>query len=400
MDDNNLILKMPFDEKAGSKVAYDYSKNRADGVVKGAKFVAGLNGNALSFSGNDTCEIAKQVLDLADDFTISVYVDIPVVEMGEPYKMFWMFTYPGLEKFDTFPFEVASGKWHNIALTHSGGKFTLYIDGALVGSKNKTGTVIGLSLNQQFYAGDYGFGVVDDFKIYSKVLTEEEILIETHGAENNAYTIDGVDFKDFGVHVSASNGVLNRPKLKKPESRSWDNYHGNSLDLDGKYYDEREITLSCFIYAKSKMEFIANVAEFERLFDKPGLNRLVIDVHPIKPLIYNVYCKDTISIKKEWHENDMIGTFDMKLFEPEPVKKVLRHFVHNEATKTCQITLTTTKLVNIYWGDGKEDFDISGNGRTVTHKYDEQGIFFPVVTGCIDEIESFSTNAIILWDRI
>lgn len=56
---NNIIFNMPFDESDGSATAYDYSSNRADGVVTGAHFTAGKNGNAISFSGNDTCEVSK-----------------------------------------------------------------------------------------------------------------------------------------------------------------------------------------------------------------------------------------------------------------------------------------------------------------------------------------------------
>ena len=62
MDNNNIKLNLPFDESNGSKVAYDYSANRADGVVDGATFVPGKNGNAISFHDSGTCEVAKNVL--------------------------------------------------------------------------------------------------------------------------------------------------------------------------------------------------------------------------------------------------------------------------------------------------------------------------------------------------
>ena len=42
--------------------------------------------------------------------------------------------------------------------------------------------------------------------------------------------------------------------------------------------------------------------------------RLVIDI--IKPL-YEVYCKDG-AISKKWNDNLMVGTFKLKLIEPEP----------------------------------------------------------------------------------
>lgn len=50
---------MPFDESEGATVTYDYSPNRADGVVNGAHFVPGKNGNAISFDGTATDEVQK-----------------------------------------------------------------------------------------------------------------------------------------------------------------------------------------------------------------------------------------------------------------------------------------------------------------------------------------------------
>lgn len=120
----------------------------------------------------------------------------------------------------------------------------------------------------------------------------------------------------------------------------------------------------------------------------------------MKPLIYEVYIKDEIEVSKTWNDSLMVGTFKLKLREPEPVKKVLKHIRVSEATKTCEITLTSTKYVNIYWGDGNVDYDIAGKDVSVQHEYTENGDYFPVVTGCIDEITSFTTNAIIVWERI
>ena len=41
-----------------------------------------------------------------------------------------------------------------------------------------------------------------------------------------------------------------------------------------------------------------------------------------------------------------------------------------------------------------------GKDLEIAHDYAENGDYFPVITGCIDEIESFTTNAIIVWERI
>ena len=257
-----------------------------------------------------------------------------------------------------------------------------------------------LNLSSVLNGSDYGVCLIDDLKIYSVALTKEELKEVAGEDKRQAYTLDGIDFREFGVFVSDSDGILNRPKLKTLASISWDNYHGEDVDLNHKYYEAREITLSCFIKASNKMEFINQMARFEQQFDKRGLHRLVIDVHPTKPLIYEVYCKDEISVSKRWNDALMVGTFKLKLTEPQPVKRVLRHVRVSDATKTCTITLTSSKLVNVFWGDGEVQEDISGKNVTISHTYKEDGEYFPVITGCIDEIEAFTTNAIVVWNKL
>ena len=214
--------------------------------------------------------------------------------------------------------------------------------------------------------------------------------------------MDGVNLKSYGVYVSGSDGVVDRPKLKTPKSISWDNYHGEVVDLEHKFYEPREITLSCFIKAKSKQDFVQRCSDFEHLFDKKGTQRLSINVHPVKPLVYEVYCKDSITISKTWNESLMVGTFKIKLIEPDPVKRVLKHTVTSNETRVCTIDILSLKYCNIYWGDGTVDMDVAGSDEVqhITHTFENTGEYFPIITGCIDEIQSFETNAIIVWNKL
>jgi hypothetical protein len=400
-DANNVILNMPFDESDGSAIAYDYSQSRADGQVFGAGFVAGKNGNAIRFTGGDTCEIENGIIpDLAMEFSLLMWVQAGEMECGSTDKLTWLLNFQGLENYIEVPVSVKPGTWFSLALTHRGSEFDFYVNSSLIQTVNNADALLGISLNQDYYGGEYGFGLLDDVKCYNVALSQNEIISELSISKVQAYRLDGVDFKEYGVYVSDSEGVVNRPKLKNMATVSWDNYHGDSVDLQHKFYEPREITLSCFIKAESKNDFIAKLTAFERLFDNPGTTRLVIDVHTIKPLIYEVYCKDEISVAKKWNDDLMVGMFKLKLIEPEPLKRVLKHMRLGDATKTCTITLTTTKLVNIYWGDGSVDYDISGENLTVSHEYTQNGDYFPVVTGCIDEISSFTTNSIVVWNRL
>ncbi len=405
MEANDIILNMPFDEQNGSPKAFDYSQSRSDGVVHGASFVAGNNGNAIQFLGGDEyCELEHDIINtLSGKLTIMGYVKTASVETGTPKKLIWLLNFTGTRNYTEVEFETTPGSWYHVAMVKQGTAYRFYVNAQLVRSFTNLGTLLGVSLNQDFYGGDgYGQGLLDDLRVYKIALTQDEIISETTSSTKMSYLLDGVDFKEYGVYVAGSEGVVDRPRLKTPYSISWDNYHGETVDLNHKFFEPREITLDCFIKASSKDNFITKLTQFEQQFDQSGTQRLVINVHPIKPLIYEVYCKDAITVAKTWNNQLMVGTFKIKLTEPEPVKRVLKHIRVSDATKTCTITLKSSKYVNIYWGDGTAEYDVAGqsNAVTITHEYFANGEYFPLITGCIDEIQEFETNAIIVWNKL
>lgn len=400
MDSNYITLNMPFDESNGSSVAYDYSSSRADGVVDGASFVPGKNGNAISFPGTGSCDVEKNVIDINGEWTILTWAKGLNIDCGAPKQMIWVLNFGGIDNTIEVPIEVNPELWVSLAVCKKGSLYNFYVNTSLIKSIVATGSLQGVSLNQDYYGGD-GMGCLDDFKVYKVALSKEDLTQETNESQNIEYTIDGVNIKEkFGVCVADSKGVISKPKLKTPTSVSWDNYHGEVVDLYHKFVEPREITLSCFVKAESKNDFITKVLQFEQLFDKNGTQRLMISVHPIKPLVYEVYCKDAIDVTKTWNDRLMVGTFDIKLTEPEPVKRVLKHIRVSDATKECQVTLTTEKYVNIYWGDGESDIDVCGKNKTITHTFKDNGDYFIIVSGCIDEITDLTTNAIVVWNKL
>ena len=402
MEANNIILNLPFDESEGSNVAYDYSPTRADAQINGATFVSGRNGNAIKFTGDDYAEVVKSVLsNLNTSFSILLYAKSLDIETGTPKQYTWLLNFNGgFNNYVEVSIDTSTKVWFQLALIRQGSLYNFYVNGQLIKTITNGGTLNGVSLNQDYYGGEYGLGLLDDVKMYNVALTEKELLESFDTVKQLTYSIDGIDFKEYGVYVSDSDGVLNRPKLKALANVSWDNYHGEDVDLNHKYYEPREITLSCFIKAETKNDFIAKMSRFEQVFDKKGLQRLVIDVHPIKPLVYEVYCKDEISVSKKWSDDLMVGTFKVKLIEPAPVKRLLKHICVSEDTKSCRVQMNTHKYVNIYWGDGSVSEDVSGSDVNISHTYAQSGEYFPLITGCIDEIEDFNTNAIIVWNKL
>ena len=102
-------------------------------------------------------------------------------------------------------------------------------------------------------------------------------------ASEVGYSIAGHSLRDWDIFVSESDGLLDRPRMKSPRSISWDNYHGEVVDLRDKRVQPREITLSCFMRAKGKLDFINKLNDFLKVFDGDGTQRLTVDVHPTNP---------------------------------------------------------------------------------------------------------------------
>jgi hypothetical protein len=295
-------------------------------------------------------------------------------------------------------------EWVHIAVVRKQDNLLVYMNGDLMNEIIAPEIISNLLIMQDTDASIvYAEASIYDFIILDTSLNQSDIAYMMAYMNNNTpilYMLDGVDFKTYGVYVSGSEGVINRPKLKKMSSFSWDNYHGESVDLEHKFYEPREIILDCFIIAENRNDFINKLSAFEQQFDKKGTNRLHIESVLKRPLIYEVYCKDEISVTKKWSNYTQTGTFKIKLTEPEPVKKVLRHTANESNENRCEISITTEKLVNIYWGDGTVDYDVYGQNVSITHSYSTDAVYYPVITGCIDEISEFTTNAIIVWEKI
>jgi len=252
---------------------------------------------------------------------------------------------------------------------------------------------------QDIFSSEYGYGSLDEVKIYNKALTQEEITDLISTATSLEYYLNGVNFRDFDVRVSSSNGILDRPAAKKPYSVDWPSEHGEVVDLTGRRLEARDITLSCFIQAKGKIDFVTKLNNFLAQFDGDGTHRLMIDIHPTRPLVYEVYLQNAVAVSKRWNDSLMVGTFTLKLREPQPVKRVVRHQMTGSATATLSITLTSGKPLAIYWGDGTVSYDVDGEAVTIEHTYTEEGIYYAVITGVIEQITDFETNGIVVWNK-
>lgn len=414
--EQNLTLYLPFDEADGAEKAYDYSTSRADGALTEAGYEAGRQGNCIRFDGNGKCEVTPSVLSLNSDFTISAWI-----KSAQPCNQLCVLVnYNGIDHRYECRLDTNPDTWYWVAVTRSGNVVCVYLNGTLVQRAvvpTSFGNPVGVCFAQDCYTYELGFGCVDDLKCHQACLSQEDLLSLLDNVKQLKYLLDGVDFKEYGVFVSASKGLLDGLKMKDPYKVEFDGYHGTAIDLSRPRYEEREITLDCFINTTGgKLEFVRKVKAFLDLFCArhkvaegatlnadlcpAGLHRLMVDIHPVKALVYEVYLPDATDVEKTWNDARMTGTFSLKLREPEPVKKVLKHIRTNSSNATTQFTITTNKLVNVYWGDGTTTQDVYGTAVNVAHTYAENGEYFIVITGVIEDVEAFSTNDIIIWDKV
>ena len=207
-----------------------------------------------------------------------------------------------------------------------------------------------------------------------------------------AYYIDGNMFADYGVYVSGSTGITTVPKIKDPLTYNWGSVDGLDYHQDGVRYQERTIQLKCFMEAVSYADLIARSLAFFSLFIANRPLRLKIAAGT-KPLVYEVICKDSISLDPDLsHGEKCVGTFTIKLVEPEPVKRVL------SGGGTATITIQSKTPVNIYWGDGSHTYDVSGNNVQASLSHNSGSEI--IITGEPNDFTNFSSNKTTIWSRL
>ena len=400
IDISRQKLYLPLNEAKGSSTAYDYSLNRYDATINGTAYLdSAREGNGAYFpDGAGTVDVEHDPITLTGDWTIMFWALVTRLDDGRSgaHAGIAIATENDIHDIWVDARENAWGQW---AISKSGNIITAYLNNMLLDTITVEEPVTGISLVQDIYDGANGYGAIDEVRIYDIALTRAEIMAETQGATEVEYSIAGHSLRDWDIFVSESDGLLDRPKMKSPRSISWDNYHGEVVDLRDKRVQPREITLSCFMRAKGKLDFINKLNDFLKVFDGDGTQRLTVDVHPTKPLIYEVYNEAGTAIKKRWNDEIMVGTFQLKLREPDPVKRIIRH-ASKPGSRVLTINMTTRLAVTISWGDGTTSEDVFGTALALTHTYAQDGIYYAVISGVIEKIENFTTNGIVVWEKL
>ena len=104
------------------------------------------------------------------------------------------------------------------------------------------------------------------------------------------YTWDGKDFKDYGVRVSSSQGLIGGLKPKSGLEVQWSDEHGSVTD---------------------------RIGAFTALFYLPGEHVLRVAVGE-RALEYRVSLSDAITVEKTFRDRKMVATFSLRLYEAQP----------------------------------------------------------------------------------
>lgn len=204
------------------------------------------------------------------------------------------------------------------------------------------------------------------------------------------YSLNGKYFQDCKVYISSSEGLLDKLKPKKRKQYDWAEYHGTAIDLSPARYEEREIKLNGWVEGNDWVEMKRNFDTLFSEFDKEGTVRLLVEFSG-QVLVYDVYLEDKTELKKQFKGNDMVGTFSLKIKEPNPVKKVLKLRGEN-----LQLSFNTPTWVEI---------NIDGRNRiqkgqiSINENLSDRITHYITIAGNIENITNLQTNSEIIWEK-
>gem|GEM_PF-2609465 len=204
-----LIAHWDFDEGSGSSAA-DITGNGHAGTIQGASFSdARIGSYSLRFDGNndyvdlDTMDVLPVGSGLtistwikADDFgtsdgrivskatgtsTSSHWWMLSTVKKSGKYRLRFRLKADGsTSTLIASSGDLSAGQWVHATVTYDGFKMRIYMDGVLVGSTNKSGSInldpnVGVRIGGNPVGGKHFDGRIDDVRIYNRALDASQV---------------------------------------------------------------------------------------------------------------------------------------------------------------------------------------------------------------------------------
>lgn len=201
--DPSLVGWWKLDEASGT-IAHDASGRGHDGALKGGPtWGAGKANGALQFDGEDDyVEIGSVGIDGMDRRTLTGWAKASTTEIAEGTGVFGFIpdgstdgTYFDVEIDDAGNYVVSvqgwagifgavDTQWHHFAATYDGDGGSWYFDGQFIDvSVGELGTIDQVRIGGRLSNSKYFPGLIDDVRIYNRVLTEAEILAVISGSD-------------------------------------------------------------------------------------------------------------------------------------------------------------------------------------------------------------------------
>lgn len=391
----DLILDIPFNEPDGSTIAYDYASGAHHAAIEAGRFVPGKFDNCVYFPLEGKAEIIPQVINFAADFSLSIWIKSEFTGEGS-MQTYAIFKFPGINNEIGINLFSAVTYWQHLSITQKGYIVTVYLDGKIKGTFTRPSDMTGFAVVNDNGKNTGGWCSLDGAKVYDYALTPEDIDDNINQTLQPVdFIINNINFKDLSLIVEEIDGILDMPQRKNPLTFDWEDYHGEIVDLTKPVLDVREIQLKCWMKALSQDELVSKWLQLRQILEAPGTQRLQINAGS-KPLLYDVYHLDSLEAKNKWRNvGPYFVRFDLLFREPQPVKRVLK-----VTGSSVSITLTSKKLLSITWGDGTGTNNVYGTGVTVNKSYGSAADRYVVISGNIEDITGFTTDAIILHSRI
>ena len=195
------------------------------------------------------------------------------------------------------------------------------------------------------------------------------------------YTINGEDFRDFGVIVHSVEGLFDNLEMVDMEIQDNPGQHGSIADLSGIRYQSRKISLGLYFYTPGEAardRRAAFMAEFigttpKRLERTEGDEIRFWDVIPANG-------STLTSIRTRLED------FTLKLIELAPIKEVYRASGSSVSFTLAPKTAGQTQQpVLISWGDGTFSDHCRSGEFTKTYT-DGSTTHYVILSGVMDEV--------------
>ncbi len=217
--DDSLILYFSFDELDGD-MTIDHSQYENDGSIKGAPALAdGKFGKALKFNGtSDWIEVSHDpILTVETSVTVMAWINAErhmgpnnqrwqgIVAKGNSPRSYSFYTESPSECLhlsaggsgSTCQTKIPLNEWQHVVAQVDSGTHRFWLNGENIGESDGKNALPGAADTSVVYVGTTGeganrrfLGLIDEVRIWNRVLSEEEVIMEMKIGYNPGTAVD------------------------------------------------------------------------------------------------------------------------------------------------------------------------------------------------------------------